>query len=169
MMKVPLLDLQAQYATIRPVVRAALDRVCDSQHFILGPEVAVLEEEIAAFAGARFAVGMSSGTDALLVALMALGIGPGDEVITSAFSFFATAGVIARLQARPVFVDIEADSFNLDPQAVSAKITEQTKAILPVHLFGRCANMQAIMDLLPPARVQTACPERRRAVYHWCA
>jgi len=148
MMKVPLLDLRAQYASIRPEVRVAIDRVCDSQHFILGPEVAALEEEIAAFAGAKFAVGVSSGTDALLIALMALGIGPGDEVITSTFSFFATAGVIGRLQARPVFVDIEPDSFNLDPEAVSAKITQHTKAILPVHLFGRCANMQAIMDLV---------------------
>jgi dTDP-4-amino-4,6-dideoxygalactose transaminase len=147
MMRVPLLDLQAQYATIRPEVRAAIDRVCDSQHFILGPEVAALEKEIASFSGAKFAVGVSSGTDALLAALMAIGITPGDEVITSSFSFFATAGVIARLRARPVFVDIEPHSFNLDPEDVRAKITERTKAILPVHLFGRCANMHAIAEL----------------------
>ena len=146
MMKVPLLDLQAQYATIRPEVRAAIDRVCDSQHFILGPEVAALEEEIASFSGVKFAIGVSSGTDALLMALMALGIGPDDEVITTSFSFFATAGVIARLHARPVFVDIEPGSFNLDPAGIQAKITDRTKAILPVHLFGRCANMRAIMD-----------------------
>ena len=147
MMKVPLLDLQAQYATIRPEVRAAIDRVCDSQHFILGPEVAALEQDIATFAGARFAIGVSSGTDALLAALMAIGIGPGDEVVTSSFSFFATAGVIARLQARPVFVDVEPDSFNLDPDDVRAKMTERTKAILPVHLFGRCANLRPILQL----------------------
>jgi dTDP-4-amino-4,6-dideoxygalactose transaminase len=153
MMKVPLLDLQAQYATIRQEVRAAIDRVCDSQHFILGPEVAALEEEIAAFAGARFAVGVSSGTDALLAALMALRISPGDEVITTTFSFFATAGVIARLQARPVFVDIEPETFNLDPEDVGAKITPRTKAILPVHLFGRCANMPAIMDVASSAGI----------------
>ena len=147
MMKVPLLDLQAQYATIRPGVRAAIDRVCDSQHFILGPEVAALEQDIATFAGARFAIGVSSGTDALLAALMAIGIGPGDEVVTSSFSFFATAGVIARLQARPVFVDVEPQSFNLDPEDVGAKLTARTKAILPVHLFGRCANMRLILQL----------------------
>lgn len=146
-MKIPLLDLQAQYATIRPEVRAAIDRVCDSQHFILGPEVAALEHEIATFSGARFAIGLSSGTDALLAALMAIGIGPGDEVVTSSFSFFATAGVIARLQARPVFVDVEPQSFNLDPEDVGEKLTARTKAIVPVHLFGRCANMRLILQL----------------------
>jgi len=146
MTKVPLLDLQAQYAAIRQEVRAAMDRVCDSQHFILGPEVAALEEAIASFCGAKFAVGVSSGTDALLVALMALGVEPKDEVVTSSFSFFATAGVIARLHARPVFVDIEPDTFNLDPEMVRSKITGRTKVILPVHLFGRCADMRAIME-----------------------
>src|ERR1051325_11617947 len=112
-MKVPLLDLQAQYASIRWEIRTAIDRVCDSQRFILGPEVSALEREIAAFCGASFAVGVSSGTDALLAALMAVGVGPGDEVITSAFSFFVTAEVSDRLQARPVFVDIDSRSFNL--------------------------------------------------------
>jgi len=143
-MKVPLLDLQAQYATIRDEVRAAIDRVCDSQHFILGPEVSALEEEVAAFCEARFAIGMSSGTDALLAALMAVGVGPGDEVITSTYSFFATAGTIARLGARPVFVDIERDTFNLDATMLASLITPRTKAIVPVHLFGLCCDMDAI-------------------------
>jgi dTDP-4-amino-4,6-dideoxygalactose transaminase len=146
-MKVPLLDLQAQYASIRWEIRTAIDRVCDSQRFILGPEVSALEREIAAFCGASFAVGVSSGTDALLAALMAVGVGPGDEVITSAFSFFATAGVIDRLQARPVFVDIDSRSFNLDPHDLKTKVTSQTKVILPVHLFGRCAEMDDVMKL----------------------
>lgn len=144
-MKVPLLDLKAQYATIRDEVRAAIDRVCDSQQFILGPEVAALEEEVAAFCEARFAVGVSSGTDALLAALMAVGVGPGDEVITTTYSFFATAGTIARLGARPVFVDIEPWSFNLDATKLEACITPRTKAILPVHLFGRCCDMATVM------------------------
>ena len=123
MMKVPLLDLTAQYATIRWEIRTAIDRVCESQNFILGPEVSACEHEIASFCGAGFAIGVSSGTDALLTALMALGVGPDDEVITSPFSFFATAGVIARLGARPVFADIEAESFNLDPQEIQSKIS----------------------------------------------
>jgi len=143
-MKVPLLDLQAQYATIRDEVRVAIDRVCDSQHFILGPEVSAFEHEIAAACDARFAIGVSSGTDALLLALMAVGVGPGDEVITSAYSFFATAGTIARLGARPVFVDIERASFNLDPVMLAARVTPRTKAIVPVHLFGRCCDMDAV-------------------------
>ena len=146
-MKIPFLDLQAQYSMIRGEVRIAMDRVCDSQHFILGPEVAALEQSVGAFCGANFAIGVSSGTDALLAALMAVGVGPGDEVITTAFSFFATAGVVARLQARPVFVDIEEHGFNLDPERVEAAVTSRTKAILPVHLFGRCAEMKLISDI----------------------
>jgi dTDP-4-amino-4,6-dideoxygalactose transaminase len=146
-MKVPLLDLTAQYKTIRWEVRTAMDRVCDSQIFILGPEVSACENEIAAFCGAAHATGVSSGTDALLVALMAAGVGSGDEVITTPFTFFATAGVIARLGARPVFVDIEDDSFNLDAEQINEKISPRTKAILPVHLFGRCANMDAVSEL----------------------
>ena len=144
MMQVPLLDLKAQYATIRSEVRAALDRVCDSQRFILGPEVRALEEALAGFCGARFAIGMSSGTDALLAALMAIGVGAGDEVITTPYSFFATAGVIVRLGARPVFVDIDPKTFNLDATDVGAKVTSRTKGILPVHLFGRCTDMRPL-------------------------
>jgi dTDP-4-amino-4,6-dideoxygalactose transaminase len=146
-MKIPFLNLQAQYSMIRGEVRTAMDRVCDSQYFILGPEVAALEQSVAAFCGANFAIGVSSGTDALLAALMAVGIGPGDEVITTTYSFFATAGVIARLQARPVFIDIEEKGFNLDPELVEAAVTSRTKAILPVHLFGRCAEMKLISDI----------------------
>jgi dTDP-4-amino-4,6-dideoxygalactose transaminase len=146
-MNVPLLDLKAQYAPLRDEIRAAMDRVCDSQHFILGPEVQALEEETAKFCGAAFAVGVSSGTDALLAALMAAGVGPGDEVITTAYSFFATAGTVARLGATPVFVDIERDTFNIDVRQVEAKITAKTKALLPVHLYGRCADLDALLDL----------------------
>src|SRR5258706_15081961 len=146
-MKIPFLDLQAQYSMIRGEVRTAMDRVCDSQHFILGPEVAALEQSVRAVCGDNFGIGVSSGTDALLAALMAVGVGPGAEVITTAFSFFATAGVVARLQARPVFVDIEEHGFNLDPERVEAAVTSRTKAILPVHLFGRCAEMKLISDI----------------------
>jgi dTDP-4-amino-4,6-dideoxygalactose transaminase len=144
-MKVPILDLNAQYVHIREEVRAAIDRVCDSQQFILGSEVAALEAELAAYCGSRFAVGLSSGTDALLAALMAVGVKPGDEVITTPYSFFATAGVIVRLGARPVFADIRADTFNLDPAAAVERITARTKAIIPVHLFGRCADLEPIL------------------------
>jgi dTDP-4-amino-4,6-dideoxygalactose transaminase len=148
MTKIPLLDLKAQYSAIRSEIGQAIERVVDSQHFILGPEVEALEKEIASFCHARFAVGVSSGTDALLVALMAIGIGPGDEVITTTYSFFATAGVISRLGARPVFVDIDPKTFNLDSTAVGQKITSRTKAIMPVHLFGQCAAMDPIMEVV---------------------
>jgi dTDP-4-amino-4,6-dideoxygalactose transaminase len=145
--EVPLLDLKTQYAPIRLEILAGIERVCESQHFILGPEVEELEKAIAEFCGSRFAIGVSSGTDALLAALMAIGVGQGDEVITTSYSFFATAGVIARLGARPIFVDIDPRTFNLDPKQVDGKINSRTKAILPVHLFGRCADMNTLLKL----------------------
>ena len=159
-MQVPLLDLKQQYAPLREEIQAALLEVCDSQQFVLGPRVAALEAQVADYSGCRFGIGMSSGTDALLAALMALGVGCGDEVITTPFTFFATAGVIARLGARPLFCDIDLRSFNIAPQAVvetvearceqrnGRLVNRQTggivKALMPVHLFGQMADMSAL-------------------------
>jgi dTDP-4-amino-4,6-dideoxygalactose transaminase len=145
MIRVPLLDLRAQYATIRTEVREALDRVCESQQFILGREVEALEEEVAAFCGARYAVGVSSGTDALQAALMVAGVKSGDAVVTTPYSFFATAGAIARLGARAVFTDIEPSTFNLDEHSALDLFTPRTKAVMPVHLFGACARLGSIL------------------------
>jgi dTDP-4-amino-4,6-dideoxygalactose transaminase len=152
-MRVPLLDLTAQFQPIRDEVLAAVTRVCDSQYFILGPEVDALERELAAMLEVKHAVGVSSGTDALLVAMMALGIGPGDEVITPTYSFFATAGCVARLGARPVFVDVEPDTLNIDPAAARAAVTPRTKAIVPVHLYGQAADMDPLLALAAERRL----------------
>ena len=141
---VPLLDLRAQHQTIRADVRAAIDRVVESQHFILGPEVEALEASVAEYSGCTHGVGVSSGTDAILVALMALGVGPGDEVITTPYTFVATATSIARLGARTVLVDIEPRGFNVDVARVEAAVGPKTKAIVPVHLYGQMADMSAL-------------------------
>src|SRR4051812_12019847 len=147
LMTVPLLDLKAQYEAIRPEIERAMRDVMESQHFILGPHVTACEAAIAAYCGASHAIGMSSGTDALLACLMAEGIGPGDEVITTPFTFFATAGCIARTGAAPVFVDIDPCTYNLDPAGIERAITPLTKAIVPVHLFGQMCDMDAIMEI----------------------
>jgi dTDP-4-amino-4,6-dideoxygalactose transaminase len=144
---VPLLDLQAQYAPLREKVLAAITRVCDSQRFIMGPEITSLERELAGLIGIRHAVAVSSGTDAILLALMALGIGPGDEVVTTTYSFFATAGCIVRVGAKPVLVDIDPVTYNIDTAAIEGAITPRTKAIMPVHLYGLCADMDPIMRI----------------------
>ena len=162
-LEVPLLDLRAQYAPLRDDIERAMREVCDSQQFILGPRVQALEAQVAEYSHARHAVGVSSGTDALLLALMALGIGPGDEVIPSPFTFFATAGVIARLNARPVFCDIDEATFNLSPSEVADFLASDcerrdgrvvnrrtggtVKAIIPVHLYGQMADMEALTEI----------------------
>lgn len=153
-MNVPLLDLKAQYAKIRDEIREVVDKVFESQYFILGPHVEELETRIAAYCSTQHAVGVSSGSDALLIALMVAGIGPGDRVITSPYTFFATAGSIARTGATPVFVDIEPDTFNISPvqvqqriEAMSAAELKTLKALIPVHLYGQCADMNPLIEI----------------------
>ena len=159
----PLLDLKAQYQTLAAEIMPVLQQICESQQFILGRHVREFESAAARYCGCREAIGVSSGTDALLLAVMALGIGPGDEIITSSYSFFATAGVVARVGARTLFCDIEPDSFNIDPRAVAAVVREQcewrdgalinrrtggrVRALMPVHLYGQCADMTPLLQL----------------------
>ena len=146
-MKVPLLDLKAQYKTIKKELDEALIRTAESQYFILGPEVEKLEKNICSYLGCKFAIGVSSGTDALLVALMAINIQPGDEVIVPTYSFFATAGVVSRLNAVPVFTDIDPVTYNINTDDIKKKITSKTKAIIPVHLYGQSAEMDEILEI----------------------
>ncbi len=141
---IPILDLSGEIAALWPQISANVERVLKSGQFILGPEVAAFENEVAAYLGVKHAIGCNSGTDALVISLRALGIKPGDEIITSPFSFVATAGAISIIGARPVFVDIEPDTFNIDPHAIEAKVNDKTKAIIPVHLFGQAADMDSI-------------------------
>lgn len=146
-MKVPLLDLKAQYASIKDEIVPVLNEVCESQMFILGKKVAEFESRIAEYCGVSFASGCASGTDALLLSIMAFNIGAGDEIITTPYTFFATAGSIHRVGARTVFVDIKPDTFNIDPSEIEKAITPRTKAIIPVHLYGQPADMAEIMEI----------------------
>lgn len=159
-MNIPLLDLKAQFQPLRDEILSAIQTVCDEQGFVLGPRLMAFEESMAKYVGARYAVGCASGSDALLLSLMALGVKAGDEVVTVPFTFFATAGAISRLGAKPVFVDIERETFNLDPGQLEQAITPRTKAIIPVHLFGQCADMAAI-NRIPAAKripvIEDAC------------
>ncbi|MDD3905514.1 MAG: DegT/DnrJ/EryC1/StrS family aminotransferase [Candidatus Omnitrophica bacterium] len=146
-MKVPILNLKRQYEPIKAEIGAAIDKVVREQDFILGKEVSMLEEEIAKYCGTGFAVGLASGTDALILALKALGIKAGDEVITSPFTFFATAEAVSIVGAKPVFVDIEPKTYNIDPYLIEKSITKATKAIIPVHIYGQCADMDPVMNI----------------------
>jgi dTDP-4-amino-4,6-dideoxygalactose transaminase len=143
----PFLDLKAQFDGIREEINGAIARVMESQQFVMGPEVSAFEKDIKRYVGCEYVFGCASGSDALLLSLMALGVGSGDEVITTPFTFVATAGSIARLSARPVFVDIDPETYNLDPRHLENAITPRTKAIIPVHLFGQPSDMEAILDV----------------------
>jgi dTDP-4-amino-4,6-dideoxygalactose transaminase len=147
MVTVPLLDLKPQYAPLKAEIQAAINEVCDSQYFIMGPKVEAMEKDLAAYCQTDFALGVSSGTDALLLAMMAVGVEAGDEIITTPYTFFATAGCVARLGATAVFVDIDPKTYNIDPAQIEAKITPKTKAIIPVQLYGQCADMDSIMEI----------------------
>ncbi len=146
-MNIPLINLKDQFAPLRAEMLASLERIVDSQQFALGPEVKALEEEICAYSKVKHAIGCASGSDALLLALMALNVKAGDEVITAAFTFFATGGAIARLGARPVFVDIDPLTYTMDPQKVEAVISPRTRAIIPVHMYGQCADMNSLLEI----------------------
>src|ERR1700720_4077285 len=144
---IPLISLKDQFEPLREQMRAAIDGVMDSQQFVLGAEVKSLEEEVARYSNTKYAVGCAAGSGALLLALMALDIKAGDEVITSPFTFFATGGAIARLGARPVFVDIDARTYNIDPAKIEAAITPRTRALMPVHMYGQCADMDPLLEI----------------------
>ena len=146
-MQVVMLDLKAQFAKYKSELMRAVEDVCNSQILCLGPAVEKFEKEAASYCGCKYATGVSSGTDALLLSLMAAGIVPGDEVITTPFTFFATAGTVSRLGAKPVFVDVDAETYNIDPAKIEAKITKKTRAIIPVHIFGQIAQMKPIMEI----------------------
>ena len=146
-MQVPIIDLKAQYAGIKDEIISAISDLCESQIFTLGPAVAEFEEKIASYCSCKYAIGVSSGSDALLVSLMALDIKPEDEVITTPFTFFATAGAVSRLSAKPVFVDVDPETYNIDPAKIEEKITKKTRAIIPVHLFGQLAQMRPITEI----------------------
>jgi len=153
-MKVPFLDLKREYASIRKEIDQAISEVLKHTQFILGPEVKALEEEIARYCETKYAIGVASGTDALLLSLRACGVEPGDEVITSTFSFFASAGAIANLKAKSVFVDIDPFTYNIDPDQIEKRITKKTKAIMPVHLFGQCADMDPILAIAEKHKIK---------------
>ncbi|MBT8386168.1 MAG: DegT/DnrJ/EryC1/StrS family aminotransferase [Ignavibacteria bacterium] len=146
-MRVPLLDLKPQYLSLKKELDEAILRVAESQYFILGPEVQKMEEEFCSYLKCKHAIGVSSGTDALLLALMAINIKPGDEVIVPTYSFFATAGVVSRLNGVPILADIDPVTYNLNPVDVERKVTPKTKAIIPVHLYGQCADMLPLMEI----------------------
>ncbi len=145
--KIPFFDLAVQFKSIEDEIRSVLDEVFQNQQFIMGPKVKVLEETIAQYCQTRYAIGVASGSDALLLSLMALGIGMGDEVLLPPFTFFATAGSVSRLGATPIFVDIDRETYNIDPSQIQEKITARTKAIIPVHLFGQCADMDPLLKI----------------------
>lgn len=166
--KIPILDLKPQYESIKEEIRVAIDAVLESGQFIMGPAVQQFETAAAEYLGAKYAVGVNSGTDALVIGLRAMGIGPGDEVITTPFSFFATAESISNVGANPVFVDVQESSFNLDPCLIEAAITPRTKAIMPVHLYGNPCSMTQIMEIAAKhgLKVIEDCAQAFGAIYH---